>query len=124
MTKTKKSASRKTSLPAPETTSAASVAPLSEQSSTTSAAASEAVASASEGTPAATPIVLLELNRIVCSTYNPRRNLNESSLDELALSMQQTGQLQPICVRGSGEHYEIVYGERRYRLHTHQSPRL
>ena len=115
MTKTKKSASRKTSLPAPETTSAASVAPLSEQSSTTSAAASEAVASASEGTPAATPIVLLELNRIVCSTYNPRRNLNESSLDELALSMQQTGQLQPICVRGSGEHYEIVYGERRYR---------
>ena len=97
MTKTKKSASRKTSLPAPETTSAASVAPLSEQSSTTSAAASEAVASASEGTPAATPIVLLELNRIVCSTYNPRRNLNESSLDELALSMQQTGQLQPIC---------------------------
>ena len=29
--------------------------------------------------------------------------------------MQQTGQLQPICVRGSGEHYEIVYGERRYR---------
>ena len=115
MTKTKKSASRKSSLPAPETTTAASAAPLSEQSSTTSAAASEAVASASEGTPAATPIVLLELNRIVCSTYNPRRNLNESSLDELALSMQQTGQLQPICVRGSGEHYEIVYGERRYR---------
>ncbi len=29
--------------------------------------------------------------------------------------MQQTGQLQPICVRGSGEHYEIVYGERRHR---------
>ena len=115
MTKTKKSASRKSSLPAPETTTAASAAPLSEQSSTTSAAAFEAVASASEGTPAATPIVLLELNRIVCSTYNPRRNLNESSLDELALSMQQTGQLQPICVRGSGEHYEIVYGERRYR---------
>ena len=115
MTKTKKSAPRNTSLAVPETPSAAPAAPLSEQSSTTSAAASEAVASASEGTPAATPIVLLELNRIVCSTYNPRRNLNESSLDELALSMQQTGQLQPICVRGSGEHYEIVYGERRYR---------
>ena len=57
---------------------------------------------------------LLDLNRIVNSPYNPRKELREASLQELAESIRQSGVLQPICVRPREEDFEIVYGERRY----------
>lgn len=57
---------------------------------------------------------LLDLNKIVNSTYNPRKNFREDTLLELAESIKQSGVLQPICVRPKDEGFEIVYGERRY----------
>ena len=58
---------------------------------------------------------LLDLNKIVNSTYNPRKNFREETLLELAESIKQAGVLQPICVRPKDdEGFEIVYGERRY----------
>ena len=58
---------------------------------------------------------LLDLNKIVNSTYNPRKNFREETLLELAESIKQSGVLQPICVRPKDdEGFEIVYGERRY----------
>lgn len=60
------------------------------------------------------PVVLLDLNKIVNSTYNPRKNFREETLLELAESIRHAGVLQPICVRPKDEGYEIVYGERRY----------
>ena len=61
------------------------------------------------------PLVqLLDLNKIVNSTYNPRKNFREDTLLELAESIKQSGVLQPICVRPKDEGFEIVYGERRY----------
>ena len=67
--------------------------------------------------PAAHPetdVRLLDLNKIVNSTYNPRKNFREETLLELAESIKQSGVLQPICVRPKDEGFEIVYGERRY----------
>ena len=61
-----------------------------------------------------TDVRLLDLNKIVNSTYNPRKNFREDTLLELAESIKQSGVLQPICVRPRDEGFEIVYGERRY----------
>ena len=61
-----------------------------------------------------TDVRLLDLNKIVNSTYNPRKNFREETLLELAESIRQSGVLQPICVRPRDEGFEIVYGERRY----------
>lgn len=59
-------------------------------------------------------VQLLDLNKIVTSEFNPRGDIREETLLELAESIKQSGVLQPICVRPKGEVFEIVYGERRY----------
>ena len=62
----------------------------------------------------ASAVQLLDLNKIVSSTYNPRKDFRPETLQELADSIRQVGVLQPICVRPKEEGFEIVYGERRY----------
>ncbi len=49
--------------------------------------------------------------------YQPRTRMDNASLEELAASIRAQGLMQPILVRpfGSGERYEIVAGERRWR---------
>jgi ParB family transcriptional regulator, chromosome partitioning protein len=48
--------------------------------------------------------------------FNPRRSFSEAQLEELAASIRERGLVQPIVVRpSSGETYEIVAGERRWR---------
>ena len=56
----------------------------------------------------------MNLNKIVNSDYNPRKDFREETLQELSESIRQSGVLQPICVRPKDEGFEIVYGERRY----------
>ena len=45
----------------------------------------------------------------------PRRHFGEEAIAELADSIAQRGVLQPILVRDTGQGYEIVAGERRWR---------
>ncbi len=45
----------------------------------------------------------------------PRKTFGAEALDELVQSVKQHGILQPIVVRPSGESYEIIAGERRWR---------
>jgi ParB family chromosome partitioning protein len=48
--------------------------------------------------------------------YQPRKDFEEESLNELAASIKAQGVLQPIVLRQVGaEQYEIVAGERRWR---------
>ena len=48
--------------------------------------------------------------------YQPRRDLDRDTLDELALSIAAQGVMQPIVVRAiSRDRYEIIAGERRWR---------
>ena len=45
----------------------------------------------------------------------PRRNFDAEALSQLADSIAENGILQPILVRETGERYEIIAGERRFR---------
>lgn len=45
----------------------------------------------------------------------PRMHFNKEELDELALSIEKDGLLQPILVRKDAEGYEIIAGERRWQ---------
>jgi ParB family chromosome partitioning protein len=48
--------------------------------------------------------------------YQPRTQMDESSLDELAESIRQQGVMQPVLVRPVADgRYEIIAGERRWR---------
>ncbi|PCH62513.1 MAG: chromosome partitioning protein ParB [SAR86 cluster bacterium] len=48
--------------------------------------------------------------------YQPRTDMHEAALEELASSIRQQGVMQPIVVRPiSATHYEIIAGERRWR---------
>jgi ParB family transcriptional regulator, chromosome partitioning protein len=49
---------------------------------------------------------------------NPRRTFSNTELDELVASLRERGIIQPIVarpVRGTGDAYEIIAGERRWR---------
>jgi ParB family transcriptional regulator, chromosome partitioning protein len=47
--------------------------------------------------------------------FQPRTNMDDSKIDELARSIQSNGIIQPIVVRKVEGAYEIVAGERRWR---------
>ena len=56
------------------------------------------------------PLTLIDPN-----PFQPRTELSESSLEELANSIRVSGILQPILLRPSGDRYQLVAGERRWR---------
>ena len=59
----------------------------------------------------------LSLSEIVPNKYQPRKNFDEESLDELSNSIKERGVIQPIIVRKSNaddSKYEIIAGERRW----------
>ena len=57
----------------------------------------------------------IEVGRIRANPAQPRKRFDESSLTELANSIAERGVLQPILLRESGDGFEIVAGERRWR---------
>lgn len=59
---------------------------------------------------------LIPIEQLQRGKYQPRKEFNQESLQELANSLQSTGLLQPIIVRPLNEdNYEIIAGERRWR---------
>lgn len=60
-------------------------------------------------------ILFLDINAIKPNAQQPRKNFAEEKIEELARSIETHGIIQPIMVRPSGEGYEIVAGERRWR---------
>jgi ParB family chromosome partitioning protein len=55
------------------------------------------------------------LDRVRPSPFQPRKEFNAAALEELAESIRQQGIIQPLIVRDSGTHYELIAGERRWR---------
>lgn len=55
------------------------------------------------------------LTQIQPNPKQPRTDLDEESIAELADSIRKVGLLQPIIVRPFGEGYQIIAGERRWR---------
>lgn len=59
--------------------------------------------------------VELPIEKVVVNPFQPRVDFDEESIKELAISISEQGLLQPIVVRRSGEYYQIISGERRFR---------
>jgi ParB family chromosome partitioning protein len=58
----------------------------------------------------------IPLDQMQRGKYQPRRDMQEEALKELAESIRQQGVVQPIVVRPLGERrFEIIAGERRWR---------
>ncbi|MBX3708489.1 MAG: ParB/RepB/Spo0J family partition protein [Gammaproteobacteria bacterium] len=57
----------------------------------------------------------LSVDHIQRGKYQPRREIDSQSLEELANSIRSQGIIQPLIVRPTGNKYEIIAGERRWR---------
>lgn len=68
------------------------------------------------GTTAPRQAVLdVRIEDISPNPYQPRADVSDDSLQELAESIRQHGVIQPLLVRRSGTGYELLAGERRWR---------
>ena len=61
----------------------------------------------------------IALSEIQPNPYQPRRVFSEEEIQELAVTIQNQGLIQPIAVRKHQDHYQIIAGERRYRAFMH-----
>jgi ParB family chromosome partitioning protein len=57
----------------------------------------------------------IEIDRLAPNPHQPRLQMDEARLDELARSIAANGIIQPIVVRRAGDAYHIIAGERRWR---------
>jgi len=62
-----------------------------------------------------TGITTVKTEDLSPSPYQPRKEFNQEALNALVQSVREKGVLQPLIVRKSGEKYEIIAGERRWR---------
>jgi len=57
----------------------------------------------------------ISVDRLSPNPFQPRRSFTEEGLEQLAESIRHHGVLQPIVVRPSGDGYQLIAGERRWR---------
>ena len=75
-----------------------------------------ASAIASEESANKSELQKIAINQLSPGKYQPRRDMSDSALEELSLSIQSQGIIQPIVVREiENGGYEIIAGERRWR---------
>jgi ParB family chromosome partitioning protein len=71
-------------------------------------------------------VMSVDIEKVIRSPYQPRRNFSQESLQELAESIKAKGLIQPIVVRKKNDSYELIAGERRWRacqlIGLHQIP--
>jgi ParB family transcriptional regulator, chromosome partitioning protein len=67
--------------------------------------------------PPAAPVGTLEvdIHLLTPNTFQPRGQMDDSRLEELAQSIKSNGVIQPIVVRKVGDRFHIIAGERRWR---------
>lgn len=99
----------------------AEVAPPAAEAKPRSAEATPAapVAPSPVQAPQAAPVdgstLQLPVSAVVPNPHQPRKQMIEASVAELAASLKVTGLIQPIVVRKVGETYQLIAGERRLR---------
>ncbi len=73
-------------------------------------------------------VLSLNLEQIRPSPLQPRVDFDEQSMEELTQSIKEKGVIQPVLVRRSGDYYELIAGERRFRaanmLHLKEIPAI
>lgn len=70
---------------------------------------------AASAPPATTPLRTLSVVQLRPNPFQPRHHFRPEALEELTASIQEKGILQPLIVRQTGDDYQIVAGERRWR---------
>ncbi len=76
----------------------------------------KAVPTAEPVPPADGALCILPVDIIERGKYQPRVDMHQESLQDLADSIREQGVVQPIVVRGIGDgRYELIAGERRWR---------
>lgn len=73
------------------------------------------IPSASQESHAEEDVTELSIDRISPNPDQPRTDIDEEGIAELADSIRKVGLIQPIVVRPLGEGYQIIAGERRWR---------
>jgi ParB family chromosome partitioning protein len=89
------------------------VGPIAEEGARATSAA-EASPSPSRVEVSTVPLEI-RLESVVPNPHQPRKQMNDAGIAELAASLKSTGLIQPIIVRQVGESYELIAGERRWR---------
>lgn len=69
----------------------------------------------SSGREGAHALQQLPISLITPNRRQPRKSFNPQTLAELASTIQEKGVTQPVLVRRSGNGYELIAGERRWR---------
>jgi len=64
--------------------------------------------------PLAAPLEA-DIDRLTPNRFQPRVAVDDARLQELAQSIRANGVIQPIVVRRSGDNFQIIAGERRWR---------
>lgn len=66
--------------------------------------------------PAVDTIMQVPVNKVEVNPFQPRKEFDETALDELAQSIRQQGVITPITVRRMPDgNYQLIAGERRWR---------
>lgn len=73
------------------------------------------IPSASQESSTGTEVNELPVDMIAPNPSQPRTDIDEGRVEELADSIRKVGVLQPVIVRPLGEKYQIIAGERRWR---------
>lgn len=82
---------------------------------TPSASAPAPAAPAADAKPTDGSSIQVPLGSVVANPHQPRKQMNEASIAELAASLKATGLIQPVVVRQVGDTYQLIAGERRWR---------
>jgi ParB family chromosome partitioning protein len=56
-----------------------------------------------------------DIDRLAPNAFQPRMDVHDARLQELAQSIKSNGVIQPIVVRRIGDRFQIIAGERRWR---------
>jgi ParB family chromosome partitioning protein len=65
--------------------------------------------------PARTGVTEIDIDLLLPNQQQPRVQMDDERLEELAQSIKANGIIQPILVRRAGHEYRIIAGERRWR---------
>ena len=71
----------------------------------------------SEAKAGSETLIEILLGDLVPNPHQPRKVIDPEAVRELAASIESEGLLQPVTVRKSGNSYELIAGERRWRAH-------
>ncbi len=68
----------------------------------------------SESELATDTVLAIDIDKISPNPFQPRREIADDKIDELAQSIKACGLIQPVVVRRAGDGYQLVVGERRF----------